>query len=318
MISKKSCKMTIFYERYSFIIRIMKYAIVVDSSSALTQEQARKLNWHYLPLHIVINGKEYRDGIDVNSLNLFEFYGKKEDGKTSAVNLGLAEELFTKLSKEFDKVLVYPISKNLSVGCASLTALAKDFENIRVVQSIQVLQMIILDLVWFEHQMSIDSSKFEEYVVQMEKGVGRKYATLIPKYNDYLVKGGRLHPTAAAAAKMFKIVPKICWEDGFLKKEGIGRNFLKTSLKAVEDKAQILPIDNNKKLITMALHSMSDEQELMPFCAKITEILGVEPIIDLIAPVVSIHTGPEALAVLAFEVEPEIQQKFKDLFKLVK
>ncbi|WP_029608538.1 DegV family protein [Mycoplasma simbae] len=296
----------------------MKYAIVVDSSCALAQEQANKLNWHYLPLHILIDGKEYRDGVDINTTNLFEFYGKKQEGKTSAVNVGVADELFAKLTKEYDKVLVYPISKNLSGTCSSLTTLARDYENVRVVQSIQVLQMIVMDLVWFEHQMELDPTKFDEYVEQMEQGVGRKVATLIPKYNNYLVKGGRLHPTAAAVAKLLKIVPMICWEEGSLKKEGVGRSFAKTILKAVDNKADILPLQPGKQLLTLALHSMSPQEELNAFASHISQVLGVEPIVDLIAPVVAMHTGPEALAVLAFEIEPEIIAKYKELFNKIK
>ncbi|QJR43555.1 DegV family EDD domain-containing protein [Mycoplasma miroungigenitalium] len=296
----------------------MKYAIVVDSSSALTKNQTDKLGWYYLPLHISINGKEYRDGIDINGSNLFEFYGTKEEAKTSAINLGVAEELLTKLSNEFDKVLVYPISKNLSGTCNSLTTLSRDFENVRVVQSIQVLQMITIDLAWFEYQMSKDSSKFDEYVDMMENGWYTKAITLIPKYNQYLVKGGRLHPTAASVARLFKIVPMICWEEGFLKKEAVGRSFFKTCLKAVERKQTMLPIEAGKELFTMALHSMAKDPELTDFVNNITETLGVKPVVDLIGPVVSIHTGPEALAVLAFVLEPEIIKIIKEKFEIIK
>ncbi|MCT4469551.1 DegV family protein [Mycoplasma sp. HS2188] len=290
----------------------MKYAIIVDSSCTLTKTQANELNWEFLPLHININGKEYRDGIDINSNNLFEIYGKNEEGRTSAVNLGEAEELLDKLTKEYEKVLIYPISKNLSGTCSSLTILARNYENVRVVQSVQVLQMILLDLVWFEHQMSIDPTKFDGYVDSMENGWYRHSITLIPKYNNYLVKGGRLHPTAAAVAKLFKIIPMICWEEGSLKKEGVGRTFNKTILKAIEKKREIFPINEGKELFTLALHSFSPQQELEEFVNNIENHLGVKPCVDLIAPVVAMHTGPEALAVLAFELDKKIIELYKE------
>ncbi|QBF34340.1 DegV family EDD domain-containing protein [Mycoplasmopsis phocirhinis] len=289
----------------------MKYAIIVDSSSTLTKQQASKLNWNFLPLHININGTEYKDGIDINADNLFEFYGINEEATTSAVNLGEAEQLLNQLTKEYDKILIYPISKNLSGTCSSLTILSRNYKNVRVVQSIQVLQMILLDLVWFEHQMSIDSTKFDEYVETMEKGWGRYSITLIPKYNNYLVKGGRLHPTAAAVAKLFKIIPMICWDQGYLKKEGIGRTFNKTLIKAIEKKREIFPIAEQKELFTLALHSFSPQQDLNEFVNNIENILGVRPVIDLIAPVVAMHTGPEAMAVLAFELDKKIIELYK-------
>ncbi|VEU60575.1 DegV family protein [Mycoplasmopsis bovigenitalium] len=295
----------------------MKYAIVIDSSCGLTQEQAHKLGWHFLPLHINIEGKEFKDGVDITPENLFNFYNKNSKAKTSAVNLGYAEELFNKLSKDYDRIIVYPISKHLSASCASLTTLAKDFEKVRVVNSIQVLQMILIDLVWFEHQMSIDSSRLDEYIDILEKDNlwHRKSISLIPKFNSYLVKGGRLHPAAAAVAKLLKIVPIICWKDGQLLKEAVGRTFSKTVLKAIDLKKEILPIEKGKELYVMSLDSHSDIAERDDLLNNIFEKFGIHSIHGLIAPVVGIHTGPEALAILVYEMEPVVAQKCCEFFK---
>lgn len=296
----------------------MKYAIVVDSSCGLTQEQAEKLGYFYLPLHITINNKEYRDGIDVNGANLFDFYDKKSFGKTSAVNMGQANDLLEELSSEYDKVLVYPISKHLSGTCSALTTIAQEYENVRVVQSIQVVQIILLDLVWFQYQMSIDPSKFDEYVDQLENGWFRNTVTLIPKYNDYLVKGGRLHPAAAAVAKLFKIVPMICFEQGQLKKEGVGRSFTKTTLKSVEKKKEILPLKEGKEPLAMVLHSMALENEKSEFINKVVQEFNVNPVVDIIPPVIAIHTGPEALAIVIFELDRVIIDKFVETMDKIK
>ncbi|WAM01233.1 DegV family protein [Mycoplasmopsis felis] len=52
-------------------------AIVVDSSCGLTENQAKKLDLFYLPLMIEVDGKVYREGIDVSSENLFEVFTLK-------------------------------------------------------------------------------------------------------------------------------------------------------------------------------------------------------------------------------------------------
>ncbi|WP_334687351.1 DegV family protein [Mycoplasmopsis felis] len=60
--------------------------------------------------------------------------------------------------------------------------------------------------------------------------------TLIPKHNDYLVKGGRLSPAAATIAKLLKIVPLIRFENGKLEKQGKGRLFLKSIFNEIDIK----------------------------------------------------------------------------------
>ncbi|MFL1037999.1 DegV family protein, partial [Mycoplasmopsis synoviae] len=79
-----------------------------------------------------------------------------------------------------------------------------NFENkLKDVKSEEQFQPLLLDL-----------QKTDQYSV-----------SLVPKYNNFLVKGGRLSPQAALLAKLLNIVPIIKFENGELKKEGKGRIF---------------------------------------------------------------------------------------------
>lgn len=295
----------------------MKYAIIVDSACGLTQKQAEKLGWYYLPLHIEIDNVEYEDGVDITTKNLFEKYTKEADVKTSAINIGKTIELFEKLSKEYDKLFVYPISKFLSGTYQSLENLALEFPKLRVIKSVEVVQLIAFDLFWFENQMKKDPSKFEEYLQFIENNGFKKSLTLIPKYNKYLVKGGRLTPAAAIIAKMLNIVPLIKWEDGQLKKEGIGRNFKKTVLKNIEDKYDFFKQLNNPNAFVAYLHSNASEEEKTSIVAKFESLFNFKPYITLIAPVISIHTGPEAYAAVVIDLDKQTKEIIEEKIKLI-
>ncbi|VEU77172.1 DegV family protein [Mycoplasmopsis columbina] len=293
----------------------MKYAIVVDSSSALTREDAQRLGWYYLPLHINIDGKEYRDGVDLTSKNLFEYYTKDAEVKTSSINPGEAYSLFEQLSKEYDKIIVYPISKYLSGTCQALTSLAAEFPKVRVVQSKQIVELILLDLFDFDLKMKNDPSKFDQYIEDIENKGFEYSITLIPKYNKYLVKGGRLHPSAALIAKMLSIVPLITFQNGQLLKEGTGRVFKKSVIKNIHSKLDVFDKDENSLLVY--LHSGALEEDSKEFIEEFVNVFGEEPLVRYIAPVVAIHTGPESYVGVRIKINKELKNAFLTFLKQI-
>ncbi|WP_406617334.1 DegV family protein [Mycoplasmopsis adleri] len=295
-----------------------KYALVVDSSCGLTKKQAEKLGWFYLPLYIDIDGKNYSDGVDLDATTLFDKFTLKSEVKTSMFNLVTAETLFTELSKEYDEIIVYPISKYLSNSYATLKTMTADFPKLRVIESVEIASLILIDLFWFELEMKKDSSKMEEYLKFIEAGSFQKSITLIPKYNKYLVKGGRLHPAAALIAKMFNIVPLIKWENGQLLKEGIGRNFYKTILKNAEQKAKDFKVSDNHSLKTIVLHSGSTEEDKKKYQETVSDLFKKESDLFSTPSVVSIHVGPEAYVLIVTEVPTEYEKAIDERFQILK
>ena len=62
-----------------------KIAIVTDSNSGISQEKAKEMGIHVLPMPFLINGKEYLDGIDLFPKEFYEYLAKDADVSTSAV-----------------------------------------------------------------------------------------------------------------------------------------------------------------------------------------------------------------------------------------
>lgn len=266
----------------------MKIAIVVDSSSGLTKEQAHQRGWFYLPLSVTINNQEYLDGIDLNSENIFSLLNKDSQTTTSATPIGIVQEVLEDLSNRFDKVLVYPISQFLSSQYQNVVNVANNYSNVYVIPSQNVAQLIILDLVIFEQDITkgLDFDRAVENLLQPKVD---KFL-LVPKYNDALVKGGRLTPQAAAIAKLLKIVPVIKFEKGKLEKEGIGRVFEKTLMKYLKmywkeygPNAQLVICHSNNPNITKIIYDFQ-------------ELINKTPFVLNIPPVIAIHTGIEAVA----------------------
>ncbi|WAM02729.1 DegV family protein [Mycoplasmopsis felis] len=179
-------------------------AIVVDSSCGLTENQAKKLDLFYLPLIIEVDGKVYKDGIEVSSENLFEIFTlKSSKAITSATPIGYASELFTELSEKYDYIVVFPISQYLSSQYKFLKTLEKDFSKLRVIESVNISFTILEQINRFKDFYS-KTQDIQWAIDECSKWNNELDITLIPKYNDYLVKGGRLSSAAATMAKIIK------------------------------------------------------------------------------------------------------------------
>ena len=94
-----------------------KIAIVTDSNSGITQDQARQLGISVIPMPFYINEKLYLEGI---TLSQEEFYERlKNDEAISTSQPGPADVcgLWNTLLEKYDEVVHIPMSSGLSASC---------------------------------------------------------------------------------------------------------------------------------------------------------------------------------------------------------
>ena len=186
----------------------MKTAIVTDSNSGITQSMAKDMGVYVVPMPVLIDGEQYFEDI---SLTQEQFYDKlRSDAQVStsqpsAYDVG---ELWTKLLKDYDKIIHIPMSSGLSETCHTLAHLAETefagkvyvIDNQRI--SITMRQSVIDAL-----NMVADGKSAEEirdFLMQtkMQSSIYIMVDTL-----KYLKKGGRLTPAVAAIGTLLKIKP---------------------------------------------------------------------------------------------------------------
>ena len=51
-----------------------KIAVVTDSNSGITQEEAKKLGIYVLPMPFFINGESYLEGVTITQEEFYEIY----------------------------------------------------------------------------------------------------------------------------------------------------------------------------------------------------------------------------------------------------
>ena len=181
--------------------------IIVDSGSSIKPEEAKALGLDVLPIRINIGGREYSDGVDIDSSSLYYLMEEtKQFPKTALPRLDLAEELVKGYAEKGDEVLILPISSALSGTYSSLCSLLSPYKGVKVFDTKQAAGGIrILALEALKHaDMDLDS-----LCAHLEHMRRRISLISLPETLDYLLKGGRLKKAAWMLGTLLRILPVI-------------------------------------------------------------------------------------------------------------
>lgn len=206
-----------------------KIAIVTDSNSGITQEEAEKLGVSVLPMPFFIDEKIYFEGITLSQEQFYEKLKSDANISTSQPSPGDVTELWKKLLNEegYDEVVHIPMSSGLSASCESAMALARDFDGkVQVVdnQRISITQrQSVMDALFLIEQGKTAAEIKEK--LEEEKLQASIYITL--ETLKYLKKGGRITPAAAALGTILNLKPVLQIQgeklDAFSKARGKGK-----------------------------------------------------------------------------------------------
>ena len=279
-----------------------KIAVVTDSNSGITQQQAKELGVTVLPMPFYINEQLFLEGI---TLTQEEFYKKlEEDANISTSQPSPADvmETWEKLLADHEEVVHIPMSSGLSNSCQTAFVLSREFNGrVHVVdnQRISVTQrQSVLDALTLI-QAGKTGAQVKE-ILEAEKSESSIYITL--ETLKYLKKGGRITPAAAALGTVLKLKPVLQIQgeklDAFAKARG-KKQAKKIMIKAMEEDLKKRFKEYNKKglmgLEAAYTGNLEEAEEWKKELEK--EFPGMEIHMDPLSLSVACHIGQGALAV---------------------
>lgn len=193
-----------------------KIAIVTDTNSGITQEEAKELGIYLIAMPFFINDNTYYEGI---TLSQEEFFKKLEADKnisTSQPSPGTVIELWDNLLKDYDYILHIPMSSGLSSSMETARMLSSDYEGkVLVVDNKRIsvtFRQSILDALYLIEK-GLSAKEIQE-ILEKEALESIIYVTVDTL--KYLEKGGRITPAVAALGSMFNIKPVLLIDGGKL------------------------------------------------------------------------------------------------------
>lgn len=281
----------------------MKIAVVTDSNSGITQEEATKLGLYVLPMPFYINDELFYEGVSLTQEQFYERLEADAQISTSQPAVGDVLELWDKLLLEYDQIVHIPMSSGLSGSCETAQMLALDYkekvfvvnnQRISVTQKLSAmdaLQMAKKGMDGAEIKKILEDTKFDSSIYIMVDTM------------KYLKKGGRVTPAAATLATLLKIRPVLQIQgeklDAFAKVRTIAA--AKTTMeKAIEKDSleRFGAIDEKLEGMRIAMAYTGSYESIREWHEAIqAKYPDREIICDPLSLSVACHIGPGAIAI---------------------
>lgn len=200
----------------------MKIKILSDSTCDLSRELLEKNNITLVPLSVIKDGNDYKDGVTITPADIFAHVAAGGDlCSTSAVSIGEYAEIFAQYVNDYDGVIQIAIGSGFSTCYQSACLAAEEFSNVRVIDSknLSTGQGLVVLKACELAQSCRDLDELSDTLSAFTEKVEASF--LVDKL-DYLVKGGRCSSAAALGANLLSLKPCIEVKDG---KMSVGKKY---------------------------------------------------------------------------------------------
>ena len=283
-----------------------KIAIVTDSNSGITQEQAKEMGIWVLPMPFTIDGSEYFEGISLTQEEFYEKLGQDADIATSQPSPESVLKLWEGLLEEYDQVVHIPMSSGLSGSCQTAAALSADFDGrVQVVNNhrISVTQRRAVEAALALVEAGKDAREIRNILeeTKLDASIYITVATL-----KYLKKGGRLTPAVAAIGTMLRLKPVLTIQgeklDSYSKTRTMSQA-KKIMIDAVRSDIVTRFGGLSGRKVQLDIAHTNNAEEAMKFKQEVEEAFPGYQVgfVDPLSLSVSCHIGDGALALAATE-----------------
>ncbi|MGI5970370.1 MAG: DegV family protein [Oscillospiraceae bacterium] len=191
--------------------------ITSDSTCDLSPEILNQMDITLYPLYILVDEKQYRDGVDIVPADIFRYVDEeKKTCKTAAINVYDYERFFAELSRDYEAVIHICIGSGFSSCYQNAAVAAAGFDNVYVIDS-RNLSSGSGHIVYDAALMANSGMPPEEICSRLEEIIPRVDASFVINELDYLYKGGRCSGLEALGAKVLQLRPCIEVIDGRMK-----------------------------------------------------------------------------------------------------
>lgn len=280
-------------------------AIMTDSNSGIMPSEEEKYGIHVLPMPVIIDGETYYEGINIT---LEDFYRKQAEGaviSTSQPSPGDVAAMWDRLLATHDEVVFIPMSSGLSNTCQTALILADeapyrgrvfvvDNHRISVTQAISVLDAVTL---------AAQGKTGEEIRTILEKEALDATIYIAVDTLEYLKKGGRITPAAAAVGTVLRLKPVLTIQgdklDSYAKARGMKSAF-RIMLDAVKgDIASRFSYLKDRGALKVGIaNTLMDPEKLEAFQAEMRKHFpDLELIYFPLTMSIGAHVGPGGLGI---------------------
>lgn len=238
----------------------MKIAVVTDSSSYLSKEEAEKYQIRVISVPVIIDGHMYHEGVDITNHEFYDHLRNSKDlPKTSQPALGEMSQVYDQLAAEgYDAVISIHLAATISGLINNLKTLAASHTNIKIIPYDSRITVRLMGYLAIEAaKMSADNQDLDKILARLDDLRSTIDENIIVNDLTNLVKGGRLSNASAVIGTMLNIKPLLTFDNqtdeivAYEKVRSLKKAYLKTEQRFAQAQAQadfpyrLLVIDAN-------------------------------------------------------------------------
>ena len=272
----------------------MPVVVVTDSSARLPADLLAEWDIRVVPLHVLIDGKDFRDGVDDVPADLYQ---RPQVSTAGASPAELAAAYRTAWADSAgDGVVAVHLSTALSSTLGAAQHAAAEFMGtVRVVDS-KSAAMGTGFVALAAARSARSGADRDAVVVQAESSAARVHAFLVVQRLDNLRRSGRIGTAASWLGTALAVKPLLRIDDGKLVLAQRVRTTSKATAAMVE---QVLEVVGERRAALAVQHVDNPAGAAQVAATLAAALPGCGPaVVTDLGPVLGVHLGPGAVGVV--------------------
>lgn len=198
------------------MVIMKRVAIVTDSTSGISQREAKDMGIFVLPMSFNIDNNIYYEGMNLSAEDFFAMQSNGSVISTTAPSPGELLAFWEKILREYEKLVYIPLTSGLSSACNTADILAQHYNGRVLVVDNHRVSVPLKQAVCDALNMLEENKTAEDIHAYLEKDGPNSSIYITLNTLEYLKKGGRLTPAVAAIGEVLGIKPVLQIQGGKL------------------------------------------------------------------------------------------------------
>lgn len=281
----------------------MRTAILSDTNSGITAEEAKKLGIFVMPMPIIIEDETYYEGKNITEEEFYEALATKNNVSTSQPSPGDVMDQWEELFAEgYDEVVYIPMSSGLSNSCAAALGYAQEYDGrVQVVDNHRI-SVTLRDSALMAKKLADEGKTAAQIKELLEKDTYNSTIYISVNTLEYLKRGGRITPAAALIGTVLNIKPVLTIQGEKLDAFSKARSMKKCQARMVEgirsDLEKRFPEVKYEQLSIGAAGAALSEEDKQAWMEELREAFpGATVYYGGLSASIGCHVGPGSVGV---------------------
>ncbi len=273
-----------------------RVAVVTDSSALIPPETIRQYGIEIAPLHLLWDGKIYRDGIDMQP---DEFFKRLRKSPTLPTTSGAIQSeyvrIFEALRGRVESIVVFLLSQDLSAAYNSAMVARDLFPEVDIELVDTRTSLMAMGFAVRAAAKSALQGTGKQAVIKVARDILAKAHLFVELDTlEWLRRGGRINMSAAMMAKWLKVKPIMTIKDG--KASPVARPL--TRARAMNRLIELVRERLTDTPLHICVHHADAAEEAEMLKKRIIQAFHPAEILTRpFTPIIGAHTGPGTLGV---------------------